>query len=678
MSRPGRREALRGERGAMVITAALWIPVLLAFSAFVIVAAQWFVHKRHLQTQADAAALAGATEFAYPCDDSTAARISAQVDDYGGPKNPQVENGTTFALLNSPSYYGQTGNDGTPAGSPCDTGMIDVKMTEPQVTSLMGIGIDPTVNAHARVEVFTAAEVTNAAPIAVTDSTPRRARAMFVDEATGEVIASAPLDPDGTDAAGNLRYDNLATPVPVTVGSRRAIGVRIALSGQSSTTCGDPLVACYDGLSYVQGWRGDGSGAQPGKPIVRSVNLTSASCPDPYFSKLTGACNVGVRAVVDFGTGTSDPTTAGPKAALQAVVGGTPYKLSYASGAWTSGEVIPVAPGAGPVPVELRWAEAGGTLQPGGTCAAKNGNAFDKSNPCQGSFGTVQRSYSAFSGAPVSGAIQPGSGPIQTLQVWGGGAAGANTLRRCDATSPSCTYDLAVAITLAAGGAVRPATSPDEPPYLLVNPDANQTQKLDCDPANPNFTSEVAVGCGPRYAINTGTACPNRTTLWASAQPWTCVAIDTGNATGQVGDGLNQRILGSDKPSTCANPSKPGFGPNLFRKNFTTPYTGDPRLVQLLITPYGSFAGTGQDSTVPVTDAGMFYITGWSGSKGFANPCETNDIPSDPLLRDETRSGTGWVVGHFIKKVDLEANTVPSSNRCDFSTVTTCVAVLTQ
>ena len=40
-----------------------WIPVLAVMLTFVVDVGNWFEHKRHLQMQADAAALAGAQEF---------------------------------------------------------------------------------------------------------------------------------------------------------------------------------------------------------------------------------------------------------------------------------------------------------------------------------------------------------------------------------------------------------------------------------------------------------------------------------------------------------------------------------------------------------------------------------------------------------------------------------------
>ena len=57
---PGRRAALRSEPGQVVVFFALMIPVIFAFGSIVMSVGNWYVLKRHLQTQVDTAALAGA------------------------------------------------------------------------------------------------------------------------------------------------------------------------------------------------------------------------------------------------------------------------------------------------------------------------------------------------------------------------------------------------------------------------------------------------------------------------------------------------------------------------------------------------------------------------------------------------------------------------------------------
>src|ERR671934_1044337 len=82
----------RGERGAVLVMVLLWLPVLVLMAAFVIDVANWFVHKRHLQMQADAAALAAARDWSgVGCDN---AAINARAAEYGGEtKNTQIGGG---------------------------------------------------------------------------------------------------------------------------------------------------------------------------------------------------------------------------------------------------------------------------------------------------------------------------------------------------------------------------------------------------------------------------------------------------------------------------------------------------------------------------------------------------------------------------------------------------------
>ena len=127
----------------------------------------------------------------------------------------------------------------------------------------------------------------------------------------------------GWRANGMTVWDNSAAPIGVPISASR-VGVRIALGGGSSTTCGGRFVACYDlgssdGLVHVRGWSSSGSGAQPNPPIARDVRLFAGSCPDAYFSAATSSCSIGVSAVVDFGT--NDPVGA-LGASLTAVIGG--------------------------------------------------------------------------------------------------------------------------------------------------------------------------------------------------------------------------------------------------------------------------------------------------------------------------------------------------------------------
>src|SRR4051812_24292951 len=78
----GRIKAVREEHGAVAVLVAIVMPILLILTSFAIDGANFWVHRRHLQTQADAAALAGGAAMQVTgCNDAT---ILAAADVYAG------------------------------------------------------------------------------------------------------------------------------------------------------------------------------------------------------------------------------------------------------------------------------------------------------------------------------------------------------------------------------------------------------------------------------------------------------------------------------------------------------------------------------------------------------------------------------------------------------------------
>jgi hypothetical protein len=650
--------AVRDERGGVLVMIALVLPVLILFVSFVVDVGNWFEHKRHLQIQADAAALAGGGSFYIPCADDP---IETEARKYAGDPTqairynrqvPPTEDGNVHVLINSTDFWDKGGVDYSDGGPPCAAKMVDVKITESNLPFFFGLGASfvPAINAHARVEIQALNTAAGALPVGVPDVNPTTARAWFINESTGAVLASTPLT-NSAPAGGLSIWDNTATPVSVPITGAN-IGVRVAFSGGSSTTCGDILVECYDlgsanGIVYARGWSSAGSGAQPNPPLARSVTLFPGTCTDPYFSAASSSCTIGVRAAVDFG---GDPATVG--ATVEATVNGGTSPLTYdsATGLWesTGANFFTINPGAGPASVTLKWEETLGTVN-GETCKTGGGNK------CTGSFGTVQR---AFSGTEAR------SGPIKLAQIWESGSFWANSFEQ------GTTHDLVVKVGIV--GNLANAQSVSDPVVSLRVIGGSQNQSLDCDPNLSKLKDELAFGCAPQYTKNTGTMCPGgASSLWASPQPWACVALQTGSAVNQVPAGLNQRILGSEKPSVCPPLGEPGHNNWSMFEDPGLP-TGDPRIVHVFLTPFGSFDGSGS-GTVPVTSFGAFYVTGWTAQgQGFGNPCEGNG--DDPVPGGDA----GYIVGHFIKYIFALNQGGGSGESCDFSSFGSCVSVLTQ
>jgi Flp pilus assembly protein TadG len=673
----------RDERGATLVLFVIFLPVLVLMLSFVLDVGNWFMHRRHLQMQADAAALAAARDLASPCSNGTVNDTAAS---YGGRDyNAQIENrqSAVHMVVNSRTYYNQTSPVDTTVDTnpPCTSLMVDVKLTETDVPWYFRVAHVPFINAHARVGLFTIDRYTGSLPLAVPTVEPKKVVARFVDEDTGTVMAETPLTRDTT--TGGLTYwNNSAAPLPVTI-DKPNIGVRIVVSGSNSTTCGDPLVECFDkgsanGLAYIRGWTRAGSGAQPNPPLARSVTLEAGTCPDAYFMQIASQCKIGVRATIDIGS------LATNQAHITATAGGKDYSLSFDSGTgtWTTGAVIPVDPAAGPIPISLKWDERSGTV---GTSTCTNGN----NTPCKGSFGTVQRTFSA---------TDPRSGPIQALQVLENSIPGANSLQRCSAVLTTCTHNLVVSVGLPP--ALDVAKNINDPLVRLrFSGGGSQSQGLDCDDnrseqaataagwedANPNapgplpnfslFETELQWGCRPPYTQNGGTsACPaNASALWGTPSPWSCVANQTGQYVNKIGKGLNARIL-CPKPDwglpACADPLRPTSctHPNNWSMFNSGLPADDTRIVQLFITPYGAFSGSGS-YTVPIIRFATFYVTGWNGSGGgFPNPCQGNG--------DDT-AADGEIVGHFIKYIDVLGSST-GTQICDMSAPDPCVPVMTR
>lgn len=623
--------------GGVLVMVALWLPVIILFATLVADVGNWFAHKRHLQMQADAGALAAGGSFTVPCNDTPIidfARKYAGDPTNAAPFNRQIaptQQSNVHVLINSSSYFNEGGTDYSDGGMPCAARMVDVKITESSLPWFFGLHVVPAINAHARVRIESLTAMSGALPVAIPDIDPRVARAYFVNESTGAVITSVPLQKTGT-GSGMAFWDNAAAPVSLPVGTA-AIGVRIALGGGTSTTCGDAMVECYDagssnGVDYIRGWSASGSATPPNPPLARSVTLFSGSCPRPYFVAESAACSVGVAATVDFGG------VAPAKAKVSAVLGGVEKQLQYdaTSGRWISttggNSFFAVNPSVGPLPVELKWEVNDTSVTIGGNgCTTTNGNK------CKGTFGIVQRTFSASAAR---------SGPLKIVQVWEGGSGDVNSFQQ------GTTHDLVVKIAVAGNLAVAQAVSD---PAVLIRVTGSQNQSVDCDPALPNLREEIRNGCAPQYAINPGFTCPaTAPTLWSSPQPWNCVAIQTGGAVGQVEQGLRDRILGGS--NSCTSPNNWSSFPNI--------PTGDPRIVPVFITPFGTFSGSGND-VFPVTNFAVFYVTGW-----FSSPC-----PNDDPVPDK-----GYIVGHFIQYVFALNNGGGSGQLCNFSSFGTCVAVL--
>ncbi len=220
---------------------AVLLPILLLFVMMVVEFGNFYEHRRHLQFQADAGALAGAGLFNHCFTDDTGnlaianGSITDQARLYAGAHatavNQQVGNATAriTARINKKTYeVGGPPADDTVENQPCAARMLDVKMTEADlpfvlrgIASLFGSvfgdkDVD-SINARARIEIQELNVLGNSLPLAVPDPNPRLMAITLINENNGDILGTVQLVDSGI--SGTVRQWRNADPIPVT--SRR-------------------------------------------------------------------------------------------------------------------------------------------------------------------------------------------------------------------------------------------------------------------------------------------------------------------------------------------------------------------------------------------------------------------------------------------------------------------------
>jgi hypothetical protein len=328
----------------------------------------------------------------------------------------------------------------------------------------------------------------------------------------------------------------------------------------------------------------------------------------------------------------------------------------------------------GAYPIDITWEITSGQRQIGSKLEdCKSGGG----NKCTGDFGVVQRAYTTKDSL---------SGPIKRVRVY---YCNPDCAATPDIQSFPTGFQPSLRVVIGLGGTLQNATSVASPLVALRVQGGQASQALDCDPGYNNLKDELANGCRPTYVPNTGSPdCSNLGTsaLWATSQPWSCIAVSTGTQPNQVAAGLNQRIHGDVQANTCEpdgtlghnnwwmfNPADPtgndGFPP------------GDPRILDAYITTYGAFSHVnGTSGSVPVISFGHFYVTGYTAQGGgFNNPCQASPPsnyggthPDDPVPNNDS----GVIVGRFIYYVDRLG--CDGTVTCNPSSINACVIVMTK
>jgi Putative Flp pilus-assembly TadE/G-like len=658
-----------GERGAVVVMFALFAPVAILLAAFAIDSGNWFLHKRHLQVQADAGALAAAQEF-QPC---VNANIYATAGQYSGAASVTTPSGSVTSsaplynaqvggtpparmheLINSKTYYNQASPvDGTAAEkTPCEALMVDVKMTETGLPWYWrAFSSVPYINAHARVEIQQQSTATKVEPLAVAEPAPVAAAAYFVDEDNkNAVLKTTALTDLGPNSEGQEVWGNASVPVELAV-NHPHIGVVIALSGnRGDTTCGHPNVECFGRKAanekatlasaepplHIAGYALAGTGTMAA-PLVRQVTLSTPSpntCTDGYFSSSAATCTLTVSAKVDYASAITKGVTVAP------VVGGTvgsAMTFNAGTGLWSGSASLPAGSGSKEISLLIKCKQEATS-----PCPAKATEATVKD---------VHRAYAA--SATRSGSIKGA-----WLSEVGGLPQDANSYEVCEAQNGnSCTHKLVVTVDVE-GSLANAAGFAD--PLRQLKFEGNQGVIVGCPPttageAASEYREHLANGCPGSYKLNT--ADPNCT---GTTEPFDCLKVGIhGKKTGAL-SGIAERV--ESKPGThfyCANnwQNNNAGGVPVIPKD-------DSRIVEVFIMPYGSVNEEGQallaSGQVPIQDFAVFYVTGFPG----------DSCKSDP------KTGNAEIVGHFIKYINT-LNT-GGGQKCVLNSLGTCVAVLTR
>jgi hypothetical protein len=625
--------SLGSEDGGVLVFVGLLFPVLALFLAFSVDIGNWWVHKRHLQLQVDAAALAGGARFSQCFPDAGVgnAAIAAEATRFGGGPgssyNGQVGNanqGTIGPLVYQSKTYpaGSNPADDTDERPPCEALEFDVKASEaelPLLFQIPGLSSIASINAHARVELKKVRIFEGMLPLAVPEVRPRHVTATFVDESGAAV--GPPVALSGPTASGGLANWTGTGNVPVEAGKK--LGVRIGI-GQSPATCaaangeGGAGFACFDaqnsstGLVAIEGFSASGAGT-PAAPTRASFEVwpVTACSGSPFFSDtaLTStatSCAAGVQAVVRTASGVLDPAQV---LRFEAQVKGPGFNqtaaFTYSGGVWSTPYAFPIPLGDGKFDISLNWRYQGGSNV---------------------SFADVQQIYSA----------DANSGPIKAVSLVGG-ASPATTAYSLAAGTQTVTVNVTLEGSLQLSG-------PGETVLLRLT-SGSRTSAVACDGSGfALFRASIVNGCQTPYQINELGFCPDP----ADPDPADCVPTQTGDGVGPTLQGLDERF------ASCPPYNYPNYAED------------DPRVVILMITDFSALLGSGT-TDVPVLNFAAFYIGGWSRSS-----C-TSNAPEPPGLRSTDRA----IWGHFVFYARPNPQNA-SDDTCDPTVVTPCVPVMTR
>jgi hypothetical protein len=674
------------ESGQVVVLFALLIPVILAFGSLIVSGGNWYVLKRHLQTQVDAAALAGGPAFSGCSQDpvGTNTKIAQQALQYSGdtlrnvttPYNLQLEQaGDQRVVLNSSLYWSQGDvTDGSTLdntlGTPCNTKFLDVKATDDRAPLLFKwLPLFPSLKSRALVEIHKVEGTNGLRPLGVPEVDPVRVAVLFINEddpgginAASAIVGKSDLDfwdptlpspppPELADMAawhkdvsgvnlnGNENYSAVVVasrdPGMSLTGSLKTI----CTQNPTQTHCYGPGTTLQQGISFIHSYSDAGGGGTLGAK-VRQVELAggcgTVSSPyesNPYFNVDDGtSCNaILVQAKIDFGvsgTPTGDPTCA------QAFANGSAMAWSAGGiggtlGTWTTTITPTVASGRNVINITTKGKQTGSVKI---DCSQRSNGA---------SFPRVAVPYVA----------DDDSGVVQYIRL--------DNLKSPFGLANSINGNGALSdirVTVGLTPPLRDAALTDPPIPLRFWDTPSQSQALDCANGASGWNNAMQNGCPDPYQIYDQakhvSACGNPPSGVQAADPEDCISSKNGN--------FQQKGVTDLLDDCAATPN------NWNRNGFGVPPPQDPRWMPLFILDELAFQQSGK-KTYPIRRFGMFYITSVSGLN-----CPGDDPFPAP-------SGKRSMFGHFLSYVTPGfGDTIADDQLCSFTDGGLCVSGLVE
>ncbi len=678
------KQGIRSENGAVLVLAALLLPVALLLAALVTDVGNWYTHKRQLQNRADAAVLAAGVEYIKQikaCQTTPGVAgiaISDVAKNYSGdplapgvPFNTEVaEQSDVTVKINATDIddldfsdggnpcYDHPANAGDPI-SPNGGLWTDAKVREVNLRTLLppvGLNLNRVV-AQARVELKQIVGI-SARGLPFVEETGDQIEcvwAQFVRARDGStagftVTPSNPIALTGgpytwTGAAANLQFTNAHDDVAIRywAGSRDGN----APCDWNSPNRG-PVPHAFG--SAIQPEQIDwinvyDDGAAPGAdtaPKLRRFSLSQDTCGGPGYLYTQSidpnvTCRVGFTATVDTGpnavqgeitVSSSVPDVSSVSVAFsgsgQTMVSGTitirPNEVASSSS--FSQDYTQV----GMSLLSVSWRQTSGKV------GNKNCTA---GNPCTGTF----------QGETVSGVsnVQHAiymSDPLTSVPLTG------TSLNLSARSFPAQGQTGAFTITFQ-----HTAVDPDHIVLIRdsVQSSGNRTRAIWC--GNGPGKGAAALGNAIRDGCLKDLVLNQRQDSCSppppvASNPWDCVQLEQGNKS-SIAKGAEDRFQ-------CT----PNRWPN------AQPGDGDQRWAYIILTGYGRTFSAGNNDWLPIEGLVLVYVTGWDRQGGGGGPasCASND---DPPRGYDSKGAQLW--GHIVSPITLDDDVITTDAACDTS-----------